>query len=84
MINNFKDLSMVTSYMIEIDLYLDGKSAFEYTTTHVPRVGELLDISHEDVMGEFKVTNVTHTIHQRRESHKIVGYVKIDAIRVTT
>lgn len=69
--------------MIEIDLHLNGKPAFEYTTNSVPRVGEYLSISHEDVMGEFLVNKVTHNIYQKKRDKEVISYVTIEADRVT-
>jgi hypothetical protein len=64
--------------VVEVDLRIDGKSAFEYQSSPSPRVGEYLDIQHEYAKGIFKVTNVTHKIVEFKNS-EIMHYLLVEA-----
>lgn len=65
--------------MTEVELRIDGKSAFEYYTHSIPRVGDNLDINHEHTRGYFKVTKVIHRVFQRKTDNSVLSYVTVEA-----
>ncbi|MCF7618620.1 hypothetical protein [Bacillus sonorensis] len=65
--------------MVEVDLKVKGKTAFAYRTDCIPREGECLDISHDEISGHFKVAKVTHRIIYDRASKNIANYVIVEA-----
>lgn len=65
--------------MIEVDLKINGSTVFEYYTSVVPVVGEYIDISHDNISGNFKVNKVTHRVFQSRKDKKVVSYVIVEA-----
>jgi hypothetical protein len=64
--------------MTEIDLKIKGKSVFEYESESIPRVGETLDISHDEVSGNFRVVNVRHRIFQDKKTKDVRTYVVVE------
>jgi hypothetical protein len=68
--------------LVEVDLKIDGKNAFEYQTSSVPREGEYLNISHDEFNGECKVIKVTHKIFQRKNKD-VITYIIVEATTVT-
>jgi hypothetical protein len=69
--------------MVEVDLKIDGKSAFEYESNSAPRVGEFLDISHEFANGVFEVVKVTHRIFKPNEKERTIQYLIVEAVTVS-
>lgn len=65
--------------LIEIELKVNGKGAFEYQTDLIPRVGDYLDVSHDDISGFFKVMKVTHRVFQQRKDKKVISYAIVEA-----
>lgn len=68
---------------IEIDLYINGKSAFEYYTNSVPRIGETMELEIDEYQGDFIVKDVKHKLFKTKvyeSNHNIiVTYVKVYA-----
>ena len=69
--------------MVEVDLKIDGKSAFEYESNSAPQVGEYLDITHEYAKGLFKVVKVTHKIFEESKRKNVINYLIVEAESVT-
>ena len=69
--------------MVEVDLKIDGKSAFEYESNSAPVVGEYLDIQHEYANGLFKVIKVTHRIAELTKKERLIHYLVVEAETVT-
>jgi hypothetical protein len=65
--------------MVEVDLKIDGKSAFEYQSNSSPKVGEFLDIQHEYAKGLFEVTKVTHRIVELSKKEEVIQYLVVEA-----
>lgn len=61
----------------EISLAVNGSTQLEYYTTVVPRVGEVMDVVHEDYTGILEVMTVTHRVFQTKKG-EIVNYVELD------
>lgn len=65
--------------MVEIELKVNRKTTFEYEAHSVPRIGDYLDISHDDISGYFKVMKVTHRVFQQKRDKKVISYVTVEA-----
>lgn len=61
----------------EVSLGINGSALFEYWTYVVPRIGERMDIDHdeEEVNGIFLVEDVTHRVFQNKkgDTHSYVS-----------
>lgn len=69
--------------MVDVELKIDGKSAFEYESNTAPQVGEFLDITHENTNGLFKVVKVTHKVVKLKQEEHIIHYLEVAAKSVT-
>ncbi|TPG68621.1 hypothetical protein EEL31_08875 [Brevibacillus laterosporus] len=47
---------------IEIELIFENGRSFKYYANVLPRVGEIIDINVDDLMGVFEVSEVKHQI----------------------
>lgn len=65
--------------MIKVELHLGADVIFEYETVSIPRIGEMLEISHESVVGECQVEDVTHVIKQKNAHQNAESYVRVEA-----
>lgn len=65
----------------EVALKLDREDLFEYWTSAVPRVGDTMDLSHEDIEGVYLVKQVTHTVFEDKYGD-ILNYVTVNLERV--
>lgn len=61
----------------EVALKLNKGDLFEYWTNAVPRVGERMDISHEDAEGIYLVSQVTHHVFKNKNGD-VLNYVTVN------
>lgn len=65
----------------EISVVIDGVSEFEYWSYVVPRIGERVEITYEDVDGLHVVQDVTHSVFKDRRGD-VLSYVTLNLERV--
>ena len=61
----------------EVALKLDREDLIEYWTSAVPRVGDTMDLSYEDIEGVYLVKQVTHTVFEDKYGY-ILNYVTVN------
>ncbi|QDX94346.1 hypothetical protein EEL30_19900 [Brevibacillus laterosporus] len=66
---------------IEVELKFEGESSFEYQANVIPRVGEIIDINVDDMIGNFEVLKVKHCVFKNKRPYgmpsQILSYMTV-------